>query len=168
MQEIEKLKEGMRILNKKLSDMQTKLDDNKQVESTEWKSQSDTVASLHDALCAAQMEMPPLVADSTGYNFKYSDLPAIINHIKSTLGKNGLCYTQEITDISNKTYVITTLRHSSGEWTRAKTPIFFPQRGESTKDYNQECGKAISYMRRYALESILGIKGDDKLDYDRK
>lgn len=136
---------------------------------SDWQSQSSQVNELHEALCKAQADMPPLFVDSSGYTGKYVSLPGILAHIQKPLTDNGLSFTQEITEITNKPYIITTLRHSSGQWTRAKSPIFFPKRDEipNNKDYNQECGKAISYMRRYALESLVGLKGDVQ-DYDAR
>jgi len=139
------------------------------ITAVEWQSQSKDLDQLHEALCGAQGSMPALVTDSSGYTGKFASLPAIIAHIQMPLFKNGLCFTQEITECSGKTYIITTLRHMSGQWTRSKTPVYMPSRNEipDKKDFNQECGKAISYMRRYALESILGIKAD-RDDYDGK
>ena len=135
----------------------------------DWQCQSKDTTSIQTALCAAQSQMPSLFVDSSGYTGKYVSLPGIIAHIQKPLTSNGLCYTQEITELNNFPYVITTLRHESGEWIRSKTPLFFPKREEvpNNKDYNQECGKAISYMRRYALESIIGLKAD-RDDFDGK
>lgn len=130
----------------------------------EWESQSKEVSALHGALCAAQMEMDVMGVDSKGYTGTFASLPGIFRHIKKPLGGNGLSITQEITELNGKPYVITTLRHESGEWVRAKSPIFFPDKGTG-KDFNQECGKAITYMRRYSLEALLGLKGDNS-DYD--
>ena len=129
--------------------------------------QSIEIAEIHTALSKAQSDIPTLFVDSSGYSGKYVSLPGIIAHIRKPLTDNGLSYTQEINEFDGKYFLITTLRHSSGQWIRCKSPLFLPSRDEipSNKDYNQECGKAISYMRRYSLESLLGLKGD-KDDFD--
>jgi len=129
--------------------------------------QSAEVIEIHAALSKSQADMPTLLVDSSGYSGKYVSLPGIIAHIRKPLTDNGLSYTQEINEFDGKYFLITTLRHSSGQWIRCKAPLFLPVRDEipSNKDYNQECGKAISYMRRYSLESLLGLKGD-KDDFD--
>lgn len=132
-------------------------------------STSADLADIHTALSNAQATMKPLVVDTSGYTGKYVSLPAIIAHIQKPLTDNELSYTQEINEVNGRYYLLTTLRHSSGQWINAKSPLFFPTRSElpSNKDFNQECGKAIAYMRRYALESMLGLKGDTN-DYDSK
>lgn len=138
------------------------------INATDIQLQSDECSELNTALSTFQGDLPTVFTDDSGFKGKFLSFPGIIKHVKSYLKENNLSFTQDITELNLRLYIITTLRHSSGQWHKAKTPVYLPKRDEikSGQDYNQECGKAISYMRRYALEAILGIKGDSS-DYDR-
>jgi hypothetical protein len=138
------------------------------LKNTEFELQSKECNELNAALSKFQGDLPTVFTDDSGFKGKFLSFPGIVKHVKGHLKENCLSFTQDITEINLRLYVITTLRHASGQWHRAKSPVYLPKRDEikSGQDYNQECGKAISYMRRYALESILGIKGDSS-DYDR-
>lgn len=159
MEELKSILAGLRHIAKQLDTLNPK----------EIPSQSEDIANLHASLVQVKLQMKPLFTDSSGYTGKYASYPAIAEHIREPLGENGLCFTQELTEIDDKLYVLTTLRHESGQWIRSKTRILLPKREEiaNNKDYNQECGKAITYMRRYALECMMGIKAD-KEDFDGK
>lgn len=112
------------------------------------------------ALADFQQDCPIILKDTTGYNYKYADLPAIYKVIMPLLKKNGLGFTQ----ILQGTGIKTILFHiDSGEVIDGHAEI--PQGVSLAKmnDY-QVMGSAITYYRRYALSSMLGIitdKDDD-------
>ena len=115
---------------------------------------------LFKSLAEFQQEVPTIHKATQGYGYTYADLPKIFEVINPLLKKHGLGFTQLI----NGTELITIVFHvESGETIESKTAI--PQ-GVQLKGQNdfQVLGSAITYLRRYALSSILGIVSDKDTD----
>ena len=128
--------------------------------------------NIYKALADFQQEVPVILKDTSGYGYKYADLPAIFEVINPLLKKNGLGFYQAVdvydgrTDTVVHTFpVITTVifHIESGEKISSDTPI--PQ-GVSLKGMNdfQVLGSAITYIKRYALSSLLGLVTDKDTD----
>ena len=116
--------------------------------------------NLFKALADFQQEVPVIHKATQGYGYSYSDLPKIFSVINPLLKKHGLGFTQLIND----TNLVTCLFHvESGETIESTTAI--PQ-NVALKGMNdfQVMGSAITYIRRYALSSILGIVTDKDTD----
>lgn len=125
---------------------------------------SEQIDQLATALSKFQgsLEQPKMnstvkVKTRTGgeYYFKYADLSECKAAAKKPLSENGLAVTQLIEDDYS---LLTMLVHSSGQWisSRVKMPIM--EQGA------QAVGSAITYAKRYAFCSILGIVADDDED----
>ena len=121
--------------------------------------QSEQINELATALAKAQGEILRAIKDSANpfFKSKYADLSSVWNACRQPLSKNGLSIIQTF-ETEGETYLITTLVHSSGQWIRSKLPIL------TVKKDAQEYGKAITYMRRYALSAIVGVSPDDDDD----
>jgi hypothetical protein len=131
---------------------------------------SESINELASALCAAQSQMGGAVKDSANPFFKssYADLTSVIKAIKQPFADNGLSYTQFPVSNENGVGVSTRLMHTSGQWLEMEYTL------PTVKKDPQASGSAISYARRYALQSIAGIptaeddaesamlRGDDK------
>jgi len=131
---------------------------------------SDAINELANALCNAQSQMGGAVKDSANPFFKssYADLTAVIKAIKQPFADNGLSYTQFPVSNENGVGVSTRLMHISGQWLEMEYTL------PTVKKDPQASGSAITYARRYALQSIAGIptadddaesamlRGDDK------
>ena len=131
---------------------------------------SESITELASALCAAQSQMGGAVKDSANPFFKssYADLTSVIKAIKQPFADNGLSYTQFPVSNENGVGVSTRLMHISGQWLEMEYTL------PTVKKDPQASGSAISYARRYALQSIAGIptaeddaesamlRGDDK------
>jgi len=116
--------------------------------------------NLFKALANFQQEVPVIHKGTTGYGYSYADLPAIFEIINPLLKKHGLGFTQAVW----QDYIETTVFHyESGEFLKSNTSI--PQ-GVQLKGMNefQVLGSAITYIRRYALSSILGLVTDKDTD----
>ena len=116
--------------------------------------------NLFKALANFQQEVPVIIKNSQGYGYQFADLPKIFEVINPLLKKHGLGFTQLIEEQS----IITVLFHvESGERLDSKTDI--PQ-GVTLKGMNdfQVLGSAITYIRRYALSSALGLVTDSDPD----
>ncbi|MDE1970995.1 MAG: ERF family protein [Patescibacteria group bacterium] len=92
---------------------------------------------------------------------KYMRLEDMINGIKHALSECGLSITQEATtDITVfSVAVTTTLWHESGEWMEFG-PLCMPV--SAGKKDAHGLGGAITYCKRYALSSALGIVEDEE------
>lgn len=116
--------------------------------------------NIYQALANFQQEVPVILKDTSGYGYKYADLPAIFETINPLMKKHGLGFYQAVNTNSIKTVVF---HIESGEQVESDTSI--PQ-GVQLKGMNdfQVLGSAITYIKRYALSSILGLITDKDND----
>tara|TARA_R110001606_G_scaffold321966_1_gene468897 strand:- start:96 stop:653 length:558 start_codon:yes stop_codon:yes gene_type:complete len=119
--------------------------------------QSDTIANLAAAMAAAQSEMGAAIKGSTNpfLKNKYADLGSVIDAVKAPFAAHGLSYVQFPVSGENAVGVATRLMHSSGEWLEQE---YFIPLGKMDA---QAAGSAITYARRYALQSIAGIPAEE-------
>lgn len=124
---------------------------------------SDETDKLFAAFAKFQGEMKSVKMDSevkvstkTGgsYSFKYATLGALVDATKPHLSKNGLAVTQVLSGRTLSTILV----HSSGQFIGAESALLF----EPTDP--QKYGSLISYVRRYAYASILGLVSDEDDD----
>lgn len=115
--------------------------------------------NLYRALAAFQQEVPVILKGTSGYGYTYADLPAIFEVINPLLKKHGLGFTQSVNDTLD-----TTVFHiESGENITSKTIIPSGVQLKGMNDF-QVLGSAITYLRRYALSSMLGLVTDKDTD----
>tara|TARA_B110000879_G_scaffold23607_1_gene31052 strand:- start:706 stop:1317 length:612 start_codon:yes stop_codon:yes gene_type:complete len=121
--------------------------------------QSESITDLATALCLAQAEMGGAIKDSNNPFFKssYADLTSVIKVIKEPFAKYGLSFVQlPVTSAGgNGVGVSTMLMHKSGQWLQSE--YLLPM----DKVTPQGAGSAITYARRYALQSLVGIPSVD-------
>ena len=82
--------------------------------------------------------------------------------MRKALGGHGIA-TVQMTAIDKEAGVIrltTTLAHSSGEWLSSEWPVCAISESGATR----RMGAALTYARRYALFTLVGIAGEDDLD----
>jgi hypothetical protein len=115
---------------------------------------------LYTAIAAFQQEVPVIHKGTQGYGYSYADLPAILSIINPLMAKHGLGFTQMMTELGLET---TIFHCESAEKISSVAQI--PQ-GVTLKGMNdfQVLGSAITYMRRYALSSALGLVTDKDTD----
>jgi hypothetical protein len=116
--------------------------------------------NLFKALADFQQEVPVILKDTQAYGYKYADLPEIFKIINPLLKKHGLGFAQPIHEGCIKTILF---HIESGE--RLESDTIIPN-GVQLKGMNdfQVLGSAITYIRRYALSSILGLVTDKDTD----
>lgn len=121
--------------------------------------------NIYKALADFQQEVPVILKDTSGYGYKYADLPAIFEIINPFMKKHGLGFYQSVdSSDDNIPYIKTVIFHiESAEEIKSETII--PQ-GVLLKGMNdfQVLGSAITYIRRYALSSLLGLVTDKDTD----
>lgn len=116
--------------------------------------------NLLKALADFQQEVPVIHKGTEGYGYSYSGLPAIFSVINPILKKHNLGFTQLGQGTSIKTIIFHT---ETGEMIESEFEI--PQNVSLAKmnDF-QVLGSAITYIRRYALSSALGLVTDKDTD----
>lgn len=119
---------------------------------------SDTITKIADALVKAQAAMKPALKESRNphFNSRYADLASVWDAIREPLTSNGLSVIQMVgSNELEKTTLTTRVTHVSGEWIESTWQI------PVGKQDPQGLGSAISYARRYALASAIGVVQDD-------
>ena len=116
--------------------------------------------NLLKSLAEFQQEVPVIHKGTQGYGYSYANLATIFEVINPILKKNKLGFTQLVGDNNIKTIIF---HYESGEQLETITTI--PQ-GTNLKGMNdfQTLGSAITYIRRYALSSALGLITDKDTD----
>jgi hypothetical protein len=134
---------------------------------------SDTIATIAAALAKAQVELTnpekslvatvrspfPREADRT---FRYAPLSSGLDIIRKSLGRHEIA-TIQATNLDKEAGLLrltTILAHSSGEWISSEWPVCQITDIASA----QRVGAALTYARRYALFTLVGIAGEDDLD----
>lgn len=120
---------------------------------------SDSLKSLAPALVKAQKSMGAAVKDSKNPFFKssYADLSAVIEAAMPALNAEGIAILQ-LNDVamSGLPVVQTVLLHESGEFIGSNTPVVVAKQNDP-----QALGSAISYARRYGLQSTVTLRSSD-------
>lgn len=116
--------------------------------------------SLFKSLSEFQNEVPVIHKGTKGYGYTYAELSTITSTINPILKKHNLGFTQPMEGQTIKTIIFHT---ETGETLESTT--YIPQ-DVSLKGMNdfQVLGSAITYIRRYALSSILGLVTDKDND----
>lgn len=90
------------------------------------------------------------------FKSKYADLGSVMEACKEKLNKQGIVVLQPIITNQNGVCVETILLHESGEYISGKMQIVCKEANNP-----QAQGSAITYARRYGLQSMVFIPGED-------
>jgi hypothetical protein len=134
---------------------------------------SESIACLAAALAKAQAELTnpekSLVAtirpngpEEAERSFRYAPLSSGLDIVRKALGQHEIA-TMQTTAIDQAAGIVnltTVLAHSSGEWIASDWPVCAI--GETATPHRM--GAALTYARRYALFTLVGIAGEDDLD----
>jgi hypothetical protein len=134
---------------------------------------SESIGAIAGALAKAQAELTnpeksltatirspsPREGDRT---FRYASLSSGLDIVRKILGKHEIA-TVQTTSIDAEVGLIrltTVLAHASGEWVSSDWPVC----ALSETAAPHKMGAALTYARRYALFTLVGIAGEDDLD----
>ncbi|HJT33161.1 MAG TPA: ERF family protein [Pirellulales bacterium] len=95
-------------------------------------------------------------------SFRYASLASGLEIVRKTLGEHEIA-TVQATAIDQDSGIVnltTVLAHSSGEWIASEWPVC--PIAETAAPHRM--GAALTYARRYALFTLVGIAGEDDLD----
>ena len=119
--------------------------------------------NLFKSLATFQQEVPVIHKATQGYGYSYADLPKIFEVINPLLQKHGLGFTQTLNTKEGTTYLCTTVFHvESGECLDSMVEI--PNVALKGMNDYQSFGSGVTYYRRYALSSALGLVTDKDTD----
>lgn len=119
--------------------------------------QSEQINEIVAAMLATQKQCEAVVKDSTNPHFKssYASLEAVCDTVYPAMHKNGLVVVQVGERLDGKPCLRTTVYHSSGQWLSGLWPL------DGGKTDPQGIGSAITYMRRYSLCAMFGLRVSD-------
>jgi hypothetical protein len=95
-------------------------------------------------------------------SFRYAPLSSGLDIVRKTLGQQEIATVQAtaIDTVFGMVSLTTMLAHASGEWIASDWPVC--PVAETANP--QRMGAALTYARRYALFTLVGIAGEDDLD----
>lgn len=119
---------------------------------------SESISKLAVSLLKAQRKMGAASKDSKNpfFKSKFADYGSVLEVVKGPLNEEGIIVLQPHNTDGNKTYVETVLVHESGEWISSQTEVTCAKVNDP-----QAMGAAITYSRRYGLQSLLSIPAED-------
>lgn len=110
-------------------------------------------------LMKAKSEMGSAVKKDSSNPFhksKYASLGAHLELSESILLKHGLLMLHTPNMINGQHVLVATLHHAeSGQWIKSYLPLHNP------KSDSQGVGASLTYMRRYSINSMLGLNAED-------
>src|SRR6478735_7032821 len=133
---------------------------------------SNKIGALATALAKAQAEIAnpeksltatiesPFPRDGQR-TFRYASLSTGLDIVRKCLGQHEIATVQStaIDQDSGLIKLTTTLVHASGEWVSFYWTVW-----ATTETAPHRMGAALTYARRYALFTLVGIAGEDDLD----
>jgi hypothetical protein len=134
---------------------------------------SETIGTIAAALAKAQAELVnpekslvgTIRSDEPGHterSFRYAPLSSGLEIVRKTLSQHQIA-TLQTTSIDESAGIVrlnTVLAHASGEWIASDWPVC----AISETAVPHRMGAALTYARRYALFTVVGIAGEDDLD----
>lgn len=119
---------------------------------------SEQIGKISVALLKAQKEMKNASKDAKNpfFKSKYADLNAVREACHPELNTNGITVLQPMGMGEHGSFVETILLHESGEFISSQTPIICAKQNDP-----QALGSAISYARRYGLQSLVSLGAED-------
>src|SRR6266480_1939038 len=134
---------------------------------------SQSIGAIAGALAKAQAELtnpeksltvtiPAAFPREEPRSFRYASLATGLDEVRKCLGQHEIAVVQTtaIDKDSGLIRLITVLAHSSGEWMSSDWPVC----AVSETNAPHRMGAALTYARRYALFTLVGIAGEDDLD----
>src|SRR5437660_950123 len=134
---------------------------------------SESVAALASALAKAQAELVNPEKSLTATirsgrpgegerTFRYAPLASGLDIVRKTLGQHEIATVQTtaVDQAAGLVNLTTMLAHASGEWIASDWPVC--PLAETANPHRM--GAALTYARRYALFTLVGIAGEDDLD----
>ena len=118
---------------------------------------SEQINEIAAAIAKAQGQIKGASKDANNpfFKSKYADLASVWDACRAALAVNGLAVIQSPSAIGTSVSVDTLLAHASGQWIAGTVSV------TAREDTPQAIGSAVTYLRRYALQSFVGVAPED-------
>lgn len=118
---------------------------------------SESIKEIAVSLVKAQAGIRAAIKEANNPFFKsrYADLASVIEAVRTPLNSAGIAFLQPVSESEHGVSVETLLIHESGEW--ISETLVMPV----AKEDAQGVGSAITYARRYGLQSMCGVPTED-------
>lgn len=125
-----------------------------------------TKTAWQDYLNARKEITAGIAKTKKGFGYFYAPLDEVYNHVKSALENNNIVYLDKI--INNETHsrvLETSLIHTTTGETIVSTSLELPVISDAGKmSLMQAEGANITYARRYNIQMLLGVVGEEDTD----
>jgi len=113
--------------------------------------------TIYQSLLKVQKELGAIKKDSTNpfFKSKYFDINSLLEHVKPIVNRHGLVIVQSLSAIGDKPALNTQIIDADTGYGVGST-IPLPEVADP-----QKAGSAITYYRRYALQSLLALEVED-------
>jgi len=121
---------------------------------------------IYKKIAKIQEELGTMKKSKKGYNYMYFDINQLLEQIKPLLKKHNLTLIQPLTILGDRATITTVITDNEdmletvdesikmGKMVQFTTPL------PDVQD-PQKMGSAITYMRRYALQSLFALEAED-------
>ena len=118
---------------------------------------SEQINEIAAAIAKAQGQIKGASKDANNpfFKSKYADLASVWDACRGALSANGLAVIQSPSASGTSVSVDTLLAHASGQWIAGTVSV------TAREDTPQAIGSAVTYLRRYALQSFVGVAPED-------
>ena len=118
---------------------------------------SNSLDKFMPAFIAVQSNLKAPIKDTANpfFKSKYADLSSVWESARELLAANGLGIVQTTRLLESCTVLHTKMVHTSGQYITSDYPL------NPIKNDPQGLGSALTYARRYSLQSMLGITPED-------
>lgn len=114
--------------------------------------------TLHERLLNVQKKMGAIKKDATNpfFKSKYFDINSLLEQVKPVLNEEGIVLLQALDNIDGKLALKTILMVSDDHRQVIEFVCPLPEVADP-----QKAGSAITYFRRYAIQSLLALEAED-------
>ena len=121
------------------------------------------IGGLAKGLSAAQSEFKAVAKNSSGHGYEYLDIAGVLDYAQPIYTKYGVAITQmNVSKMMGKTPLVgvkTIIMHEGGGYISGE--VYIPVFKSKMNSTVQMAGVAITYLRRYGLQSALGLATTD-------
>ena len=121
---------------------------------------------IYKKIAEIQEELGTMKKSKKGYNYMYFDINQLLEQLPPLLKKHNLTLTQPLTILGERATITTVLtdndemEDSVDQSVKAGKMVQFTTPLPDVQD-PQKMGSAITYMRRYALQSLFALEAED-------
>jgi len=131
--------------------------------------QGGDIGALAKALSLSQKDFEAVKKNSEAHAYNFADITAVLAASKPIYTKNHLSIIQlNVSKMLGKTPLVgvkTILAHAEGGWISGE--VYIPTLKTKMNSLVQMAGVNITYLRRYGIQSILGLSTTDNDGSDK-